>query len=182
MHLHPARTDHCPPARTDLAVHLAGGHETHAVLLARTIVLTMPSVRVRLAHPQPAHEAYTAWATAADRASQLFAEGLPGSVPAPQGQVSGHIRLDRPVCRAVVETLHAGISPTRAPQLRVSLGGLLTVVTDMDAYASQLALWTTAYRHSAHRWTNLPTVEELAAGALPTFEDAEKVSLTRAAA
>lgn len=183
MHLYLATTDHRPPTvRTDLAVHLAGRHEAHAVLIARTILLTMPSARVRLAHPQPAYEAYTAWATAAERATALFAGVRSGNVPEPEGQVSGHIRLGGPVRPAVVEALHEKISPTHAPQLRVTLGGLLTVVTDMDAYTSQLTLWTTAYRHAARYWSNLPTVEDLAAGALPSFEDTEAPALTWAAA
>jgi hypothetical protein len=182
MHLHLAHARQRPPVRTDLAVHLAGCHETHAVLLAGTIVLTMPSARVRLAHPQPAYEAYTAWATATEQAGQLFAEALPGVVPAAEGHVSGHIRFDLPVRRAVVESLHPGASPTRAPQLRVRIGGLLTVVTDMDACTSQLALWTAAYRHAVRRWSNLPGVDELAAGASPKFEDVEALSFTREAA
>ncbi|MEY9846101.1 hypothetical protein ABH940_003186 [Streptacidiphilus sp. BW17] len=183
MHLYLATTDHRPPiVRTDLAVHLAGRHEAHAVLIARTILLTMPSARIRLAHPQPAYEAYTAWAAAADRAAALFAGVRSGTVPEPEGQISGHLRLDAPVRPAVVETLHEKISPTRVPQLRVSFGGLLTVVTDMDAYTSQLTLWTTAYRHAARHWNNLPTIEQLAAGALPSFEDTEAPALTQAAA
>jgi hypothetical protein len=181
MHLHLAHADHHPPVRTDLAVHLAGHHQTHAVLLARTIVLTMPSVRVRLAHPQPVYEAYTAWMTAGRRAAQLFAEGLPGVVPGPEGHVSGQIRLDLAVRRATVEPLRAEVSPTRAPQLRVRIGGLLTVVTDMDACTSQLTLWTAAYRHATHRWSNLPTVEELAAGASPSFEDVDAPPVREAA-
>ncbi|MFI5527055.1 hypothetical protein ACIA8O_00710 [Kitasatospora sp. NPDC051853] len=174
MHLHLAPTDHRPlTVRTDLAVHLAGHHEAHAVLIAHTVLLTMPSVRVRVAHPQPAYETYKGWASAADRATQLFAGTKSGAVPVPDGQVSGHLRLDRPVPPAVVESLPAKLSPTRTPQLRISVGGLLTVVTDMAAFTSQLNLWTTAYRHAARRWSNLPSVEELAVGALPRFEDTE---------
>ncbi len=154
----------------------------HAVLIARTILLTMPSVRVRLAYPQPAYEAYKAWADAADQAARLFAGTESGTVPAPDGQVSGQIRLDRAVPPAVVETLPARLSPTRTPQLRVSVGGLLTVIADMAAFTSQLNLWTTAYRHAARCWGNLPTVEELAAGAVPRFENTEAPVLTKVAA
>ncbi|MFD4533572.1 hypothetical protein ACFWNL_21165 [Kitasatospora sp. NPDC058397] len=183
MHLHLATTDHRPPTvRTDLAVHLAGHHEAHAVLIARTILLTMPSVRVRLAHPQPAYEAYKAWTSAADRAARVLAGAESGTVPEPDGQVSGHLRFDRPVPPAVVEALPAKLSPTRAPQLRVSVGGLLTVVTDKAAFTSQLNLWTTAYRHAARRWSNLPSVEELTAGALPRFDDIAAPALAKAAA
>ncbi|MFJ2864950.1 hypothetical protein [Kitasatospora sp. NPDC087314] len=183
MHLYLATTDDPPlTARTDLAVHLAGRHETHAVLLARTILMTMPSARIRLAHPQPAYEAYAAWSGAADQAAELFARVRSGVVPEPEGQISGHLRLDAPVRPPIVETLPAKISPTRAPQLRVSLGGLLTIVTDMDAFTSQLNLWTNAYRHAARRWDNLPDIEELAAGKVPAFEDTEAPALTRAAA
>ncbi|PYC82609.1 hypothetical protein C7C46_09610 [Streptomyces tateyamensis] len=183
MHLHLATTDHRPATvRADLAVHLAGHHEAHAVLIARTILLTMPSVRVRLAHPQPSYEAYKAWTSLADRADRVFAGTGCGTVPEPEGAVSGNLRLDRPVPPAVVETLPAKLSPTRAPQLRVSVGGLLTVVTDKAAFASQLNLWTTAYRHAARRWDNLPSVEELAAGSLPRFDDIAAPVLAKAAA
>ncbi|MFJ8628173.1 hypothetical protein ACIRD3_35790 [Kitasatospora sp. NPDC093550] len=142
----------------------------------------MPSVRVRLAHPQPAYEAYKAWTGVADHADRVFAGTESGTVPEPEGAVSGHLRLDRPVPPAVVETLPAKLSPTRAPQLRVSVGGLLTVVTDKAAFTSQLNLWTTAYRHAARRWANLPSVEELAAGALPRFGDVTAPVLAKAAA
>ncbi|MEV7925995.1 hypothetical protein [Kitasatospora sp. NPDC088779] len=183
MRLHLATIDHRPPTvRTDLAVHLAGHHEAHAVLIARTILLTMPSVRVRLAHPQPAYEAYKGWTSAADRAARLFAGTESGTVPESDGQLSGHLRLDRPVPQAVVEALPAQLSPTRPPQLRVSVAGLLTVVTDEAAFTSQLNLWTTAYRHAARQWANLPTVEELAAGALPRFEDTVTPALIPVAA
>ncbi|MFJ9523732.1 hypothetical protein ACIRPK_36615 [Kitasatospora sp. NPDC101801] len=184
MHLHLATTtDHRPPTvRADLAVHLAGHHEAHAVLIARTILLTMPSVRVRLAHPQPAYEAYKAWTSAADHAARLFAGAKSGTVPEPDGQVSGHLRLDRPVPPAVIETLPARLSPTGAPQLRISVGGLLTVITDKAAFTGQLNLWTTAYRHATRQWDNLPSVEELAAGSLPRFDDIAAPVLAEAAA
>jgi hypothetical protein len=52
----------------------------------------------------------------------------------------------------------------------------------MDACTSQLALWTAAYRHAVRRWSNLPGVDELAAGASPKFEDVEALSFTREAA
>ncbi|MFF2075430.1 hypothetical protein ACFVXG_11845 [Kitasatospora sp. NPDC058162] len=181
--LYLATTDDPPPiVRTDLAVHLAGRHEAHAVLIARTILMTMPSARIRLAHPQPAYEAYKAWSRAAAQAAALFAGVRSGVVPEPEGLISGHLRFDAPVRPPVVEVLPAKLSPTRAPQLRVSIGGLLTIVTDMDAVASQFNLWTTAYRHAARRWGNLPDIEELAAGKVPIFEDAEAPALTRAAA
>ncbi|WP_158715377.1 hypothetical protein [Kitasatospora phosalacinea] len=180
--MHLTTTDRPPTVRADLAVHLAGHHEAHAVLIAHTILLTMPSVRVRLAHPQPAYEAYKAWTSLADRTDRVFSGTMSGTVPEPEGVMSGHLRLDRPVPPAVVETLPAKLSPTRAPQLRVSVGGLLIVATDKAAFTSQLNLWTVAYRHAARRWTNLPSVEELAAGALPRFDDIAVPVLAKAAA
>ena len=183
VHLYLATTDRRPPAvRTDLAVHLAGRHEARAVLIARTILLTMPSARVRIAHPQPAYEAYTAWSAAADQADALFAGVETGTIPEPESQVSGHVRLNDPVRPAAVNALTGAASPTGAPQLRVSLGGLLTVVTDLPAFTDQLNLWATAYKHAASHWSNLPAVEDLAAGALPHFEDFAGPAIAKAAA
>ncbi|WP_194909034.1 hypothetical protein [Catenulispora rubra] len=163
----PTTVDRPPRVRADLAVHLSGHHDTQAVTLAGSILLVMPAARIRLAHPQPALAAHTAWLDAMTLADDLFGEGgpqTPMSWP-DAAAVSGHVAFAGPVAGAAVDALAAAASPTGAAQIRVRLGGLLVIAVDRDAVRCQHALWTTAYRHAAELWPTAPadTADQLVA-------------------
>jgi len=163
---------HRPPAapptsrvRADLAVHLQGTHTAEAVTMARSVLLVMPAARIRIAHPQPAYAAYTAWAEALPLAAQLFEQTRADSdnrVPKAGADIAGHLTYSTEVTSSV-DCFTAEISPTTTPQIRVQLGGLLVIAADAAAVISQASVWTTAYGHAARLWPELPPLASLAA-------------------
>lgn len=154
-----AARDRPTRVRADLAVHLTGRHDTQAVTLARSILVVMPAARIRLSHPQPALAAFNAWRDAVRLAADLFPghDDQEAQTQRPGPAVSGQVALDQPVPGATVDALAAAASPTGTAQIRVRLGALLIIAADRDAVDCQHALWSTAYRHAADLWPDLPT-------------------------
>ena len=149
--------------RADLAVHLRGPHTTEAVCMARSVLLVMPSARIRISHPQPAYAAYTAWSEALPLAAELFGTNpdTRPHVPEPGADIAGHLHFASEVRAASVDAFTAVASPTGTPQIRVHLGGLLIIAADAEAVISQASVWTTAYRHAAQLWPELPPLASL---------------------
>ncbi|MBC3842088.1 hypothetical protein GXW82_23470 [Streptacidiphilus sp. 4-A2] len=154
-----------PRVRADLAVQLQGSHTGEAVCMARSVLLAMPAVRIRITCPQPAYAAYTAWADALSLSARVFQNDSTGGgsrIPAPGGVTAGHLHFAEEVTTSV-DCLTAEVSPTRTPQIRVQLGGLLIIAADHAAVISQASAWTTAYGHAARIWPELPPLASIAA-------------------
>ncbi|MEZ0095534.1 hypothetical protein [Streptacidiphilus sp. EB129] len=169
FNIHPIQPQHpeppAPRVRADLAVQLQGSHTVEAVCMARSVLLAMPAARIRITCPQPAYAAYTAWSDALSRAARVFqgdSSGGSSRVPAAGGVTAGHLHFAEEVITSV-DCLTAEASPTRAPQIRVQLGGLLIIAADHAAVISQASAWTTAYGHAAGIWPELPPLASIAA-------------------
>lgn len=144
----------------ELAVQLQGPHTAEAVCMARSVLLVMPTARIRITHPQPIHAAYSAWAEALPLAVRLFrgTEQSRRSAPEPGPdipQIGGHLHFDSET-DASVDALTAQTSSTGKPQIRVRLGGLLIITSDVPAVMSQVSVWTSAYAHATRLWPELP--------------------------
>ena len=144
------------PVRADLAVHLSSWHVAETVEMARSVLMVLPSVRLRIAHPQPVSAALAAWRDA----ERLAADTLARSAfcpPSPESTVTARICFSGPVGGAQIDALPARSGPYGTAQVRVRLGALLIIAADRDAVACQLRLWQAAAHHAARLWPTAPS-------------------------
>ncbi|MER6914037.1 hypothetical protein ABT354_20380 [Streptomyces sp. NPDC000594] len=154
---------HASGHRTTTAIYLVGSHTGHAVQMAHSLLITMPSARVRIKHPQALYAALTGWLDAEKLAHDTFAPGIAAhSAPPPtESETSVQVQFHGPVPGPQVDTRPPAVSLSGAGEVRVQVGPLSITTGDRPAFQDQLRLWTGAYRLGTTLWAELPAIEQL---------------------
>lgn len=148
--------------RANFAVYLVGRHTTQAVQMAHSLLITMPSARIRIKHPQALYAAVTGWYEAERLARKTFsATVVPHSAPPrTDSEASAHISFSGPVPGPQVDARAAAVSLSGAGEVRVQAGPLAITTGDLASFQDQLALWTRAYKLGSSIWSELPQLEQ----------------------
>lgn len=148
--------------RANFAVYLVGPHTAQAVQMARSLLITLPTARIRIKHPQALYAAVTGWFEAERLARKTFSPTVvPHSAPPPvDSEAAAHIAFNGPVPGPQVDTRAAAVSLSGAGQVRVQVGPLSITTGDLAAFQDQFDLWTRAYKLGADLWAELPSLEQ----------------------
>lgn len=149
-----------------LTIHLAGEHETDALIgLTLLPLLKIPTAIIEFRQPSGARVWWEGWCEAAEILDRVFPEQVDvGELCEPELTINSLVILDDVPRRAKIRARNAAVSQSGVGALAVTVGGLTIACASRAAVECQVYGWREAYEVLARdEGFGLPPADEVAA-------------------
>ncbi|MGY9066921.1 hypothetical protein [Streptomyces sp. CAS3] len=149
-----------------LTIHLAGEHETDALIgLTFIPLLKIPTAIIEFRQPTGARVWWEGWCEASAILDRVFPEHVDvGELREPEITINSFVVLDDVPRRAKVRARSAAVSANNVGALAVTVGGLTIACASRAAVECQVRGWHEAYEALAlDGGFGLPSADEVAA-------------------